>query len=60
MDNHHLKGFEQQLLQNLNEAAEHLRDFIFTSGCKQFKVLNTLVGWKGLQQDEIWGKDPIH
>jgi hypothetical protein len=64
-DQEHVKnrgrpGFEANLICELKSVAENLRDFMFTSGYKLFKVLDPNVSWRGKQKEEIWGDDPVH
>jgi hypothetical protein len=53
-------GFEANLLRDLKESAEHVRDFMFTSGHKAAKVLDPAVSWRQSDVNDIWGSDPVH
>jgi hypothetical protein len=48
------------LSRELKEVAKRLRDFLFTTGYKQVKVLDPAVSWRGKKTDELWGEDPVH
>jgi uncharacterized membrane protein YgcG len=60
MPNRREPDFAFRLRQDLKEAAENLRDFLFTGGLKQVKVLDPQVSWRGTDDEEIWGEDPVH
>jgi hypothetical protein len=60
MPNRRDPDFAHRLLQDLKEAAENLRDFLFKRGLKQVKVLDPQVSWRGADAGEIWGDDPVH
>jgi hypothetical protein len=58
--NRKLAGFENNLLRDLKDTAEHVRDFLFTSGHKAAKVLDLAVSWRHSDIANIWGADPVH
>jgi hypothetical protein len=58
--NRKLAGFENNLLRDLKETAEHVRDFVFTPGHKSAKVLDPAVSWRNRDSADIWGDDPVH
>jgi hypothetical protein len=60
MANRGTEGFERQLLQDLMEMADNQRDFTFTAGYRQFKILDPMVSWRALPQEEVWATDPTH
>jgi hypothetical protein len=43
MVNRGTEGFEKQLLQDLKEMADKLRDFTFTAGFRQFKIQDPMI-----------------
>jgi hypothetical protein len=53
-------GFEANLNRELKEVAERLRDYLFTTGYKQVKVLDPGVSWGGKTKDELWGDNAVH
>jgi hypothetical protein len=60
MPNRRLPGFEQQLTEDLKATATNFKDFLFTHGYKNGKVVDPLISLRKLQVSEIWGSDPIH
>jgi hypothetical protein len=60
MPNRRQAGFEANLVRDLRDTAENLRDFLFTSGFKQYKVLDPGVSWRNRDNDYLWGVDPVH
>jgi hypothetical protein len=58
--NRKMPGFESNLNRELKEVAERLRDYLFTTGYKQVKVLNPAVSWRGKKKEELWGEDAVH
>jgi hypothetical protein len=60
MPNRRLPRFEQQLMDDLMEVARNFKDFLFTNGLKNGKIVNPLISLKGLQRHEVWDKDPVH
>jgi hypothetical protein len=52
--------FEPNQLKELKELTDHLRDFLFTSGYRQVKVLDPAVSWRGKDTSTLWGEDPVH
>jgi hypothetical protein len=52
--------FEPNMIKELKETSEHLRDFLFTSGYRQVKVLELAVSWRGKETNQLWGDDPVH
>jgi hypothetical protein len=60
MPNRKLPGFEQQLQDDLRDVAQNFKDFLFTSGLKNGKIVNPEISLRGLQRHEIWDADPVH
>jgi hypothetical protein len=60
MPNRRLPGFEQQLMDDLQEVATNFKAFLFTGGPKNGKIVNPQISLRGLQRHEIWDKDPVH
>jgi hypothetical protein len=60
MPNRRLPGFEQQLTEDLKATAGNFKDFLFTHGFKNGKVVDPLINLRSMQNNEIWGKDPVH
>jgi hypothetical protein len=60
MPNRKQGGFEANLVRDLKDTAENLRDYLFTSGFKQYKVLDPAVSWRNKEKDDLWGADPVH
>jgi hypothetical protein len=53
-------GYEANLLRDLKDTAENVRDFMFTSSHKSAKVLDPAVSWRQSYVNDIWGVDPVH
>jgi hypothetical protein len=60
MPNRRLPGFEQQLEDDLRATATNFKDFLFTHGYKNGKVVDPAISLRKLQKSEIWGQDPVH
>jgi hypothetical protein len=60
MPNRRSRNFGRQLLDDLKEATNNMRDFVFTSTFKKMKILDPQVSWRGASTEEIWGADPVH
>jgi hypothetical protein len=58
--NRRMGSFEANLLRDLKDIAENLRDFLFTSRYKQYKVLDPAVSWRNKDNSYLWGEDPVH
>jgi hypothetical protein len=52
--------FGKRLLTDLREAANNLKDFLFTAGMRQVKILDPQVSWRDSDDSEVWGEDPVH
>jgi hypothetical protein len=60
MPNRRLPGFEEQLVDDLEQVSTNFKAFLFTNGLKNGKVVNPLISLRGLQRNEAWGEDPVH
>jgi lysophospholipase L1-like esterase len=60
MDNRQHEGFEQQLMTDLRELASNFKDFLFTSGYKNGKIVDPQVSLRGMKKEEIWDSDTVH
>jgi hypothetical protein len=60
MANRSQLGFEQQLLKDLTDTAENFKNFMFTSGYKNMKVLDPCISIRNMQEEELWETDPVH
>jgi hypothetical protein len=60
MANRSQLGFEQQLLKDLTDTAENFKNFMFTSGYKNVKVLDPCISIRNMQEEELWETDPVH
>jgi hypothetical protein len=49
-----------QLKSELRGVSANLRDFLYTSGYRNIKVLDPGTVFRGREDDQIWGDDPIH
>jgi hypothetical protein len=50
MPNRKDSDFSQGLFQDLKEAADNLKDFLFTAGLRQVKILDPQVSWRDEDQ----------
>jgi hypothetical protein len=60
MPNRRSRNFGRQLLNDLKEATNNMRDFVFTSTFKTMKILDPQVSWRGASTEELWGADLVH
>jgi hypothetical protein len=60
MPNRQRDGFEQQLMSDLRDMASNFKDFLFTSGYKNGKIVDPQISLRGMSKEEMWGADPVH
>jgi hypothetical protein len=60
MPNRAAVDFAQQLKAELWGVSANLRDFLYTSGYRNIKVLDPGSVFRGREDKQIWGDDPIH
>jgi hypothetical protein len=44
----------------LLESKQNLKDFLFYSGKRNFKVLDPNMIINSMTEEEVWGHDPVH
>jgi hypothetical protein len=56
------EDFEAVFRKSLMECRTHYKDFLFTSGCKNFKIINPglCVPREDEDGNQLWGPDPVH
>jgi hypothetical protein len=52
--------YQSILLASLKEAKQNLKDFLFTEGRRNFRVLDPNVDIQSLKVEDVWVADPIH
>jgi hypothetical protein len=60
MPNRAAADFSQQLKTELLWVATNLKDFLYTAGYRNIKVLDPGSVFRGREDDQIWGDDPVH
>jgi uncharacterized membrane protein YgcG len=60
MPNRAAADFSQQLKTELRGVAANLRDFLYTGGYRNIKVLDPGSAFRGWEDDQLWGEDPVH
>jgi hypothetical protein len=60
MPNRAAADFAQQLKAELRGVSANLKDFLYTAGYRNIKVLDPNAIFRGREDDQIWGDDPIH
>jgi hypothetical protein len=60
MPNRAAADFSQQLKSELRGVSANLKDFLYTAGYRNIKVLDPGTIFRGREDDQIWGDDPIH
>jgi hypothetical protein len=62
MPNRAAADFSQQLKSELRVrgVAANLRDFLYTAGYRNLKVLDPGTVFRGREDEQIWGEDPVH
>jgi hypothetical protein len=45
---------------DLTDTAENFKNFMFTSGYKNMKVLDPCISIRNMQEEELWETDPVH
>jgi hypothetical protein len=60
LTNRNTSAFRHQLMGDLKEVADNIRDFCFTTGYRMVKILDPAVSWRGKEIDTIWKDDPVH
>jgi hypothetical protein len=52
--------YRETMTIKLDAYRRHLKDFTFSSGFKNIKVMDPSMDLKGMGADETWGDDPVH
>jgi hypothetical protein len=54
------QSFKQQIADELKGVAANYRDYLFVASVRYIKALEPAAFFRGWEDDEIWGDDPIH
>jgi hypothetical protein len=58
--NRRFQDFKQHMLNSLDMMRRNFKDFLYFAGMRNVKVLDPCMDIRGMEDSEIWGKDPIH
>jgi hypothetical protein len=48
------------MLSDLKAMKRNLKDFIFREGNRNMRLFDPNIDLRGLEEDDIWGTDPVH
>jgi hypothetical protein len=52
--------YKTVLSASLKEAKQNLKDFLFSEGRRNFRVLDPNIDIQCLKEEDVWGSDPVH
>jgi hypothetical protein len=52
--------YKPKMMKDLDTLKRNYKDFIFRDGRRSMKILDPNVDLRGLEDDDIWGTDPVH
>jgi hypothetical protein len=52
--------YKKKMMADLDLMRRNLKDFIFKEGNRNMKLFDPNVNLRGLEEDDIWGSDPVH
>jgi hypothetical protein len=58
--NRRFQDFKQHMLNSLDMMRRNFKDFLYFAGLHNIKVLDPCMDIRGLEDNEIWGEDPVH
>jgi hypothetical protein len=58
--NRRFQDFKQHTLNSLDMMRRNFKDFLYFAGMRSVKVLDPCMDIRGMEDDEVWGTDPIH
>jgi hypothetical protein len=52
--------YKPKMMKDLDTLKRNYKDFIFRDGRRSMKILDPNVDLRGMEDDDIWGPDPVH